>query len=73
VDGLLCRWKSFHCEACNRDLHGDTEWRVHLLSRAHRKRVSRKRIHDEYKARMAAEGEVGAATPEKVDLDNSDN
>ena len=33
-------WVEHNCKACNKTLRGETEWRAHVTSRRHRKRVA---------------------------------
>lgn len=56
-------WRKYDCDACGRTLNGEHEWKAHLASRSHRKRLSRKRTFDEYKRRKAEEvpGNVSAS------------
>ena len=59
-------WVEHACEACNRTLRGETEWRAHVGSRRHRNRVSGLKKKREGKhgtlalAAAAREGKYGA-------------
>jgi tRNA dimethylallyltransferase len=48
-------WVEHACDACNRTLRGETEWRAHVGSRSHRKRMSN--------LRKAREGKHGTLAP----------
>lgn len=52
TDSKQGEWRQHECTPCNKTLHGDLEWRIHLASKGHKKRTSRKRIYDDYLAKQ---------------------
>ena len=40
---LQTQWQKYKCEVCNKVVNGENEWKVHLTSRPHKKRLAKKR------------------------------